>query len=142
MLTSLLLVSEFDFWCRTRALYCSQLSQLFIYLILLTRKDCPSKPHGTRKTIDFAPSPHDFAPASWYPRATTLYSRPMTWYPPPTTLHPRPTTISYPPSEHNVISISVQQVHFASHSVGERMSWDKIWRSKGIKVFLLRCRCH
>ena len=100
MSISLLLVSELDFWCRARALYCSQLSQLFIYLILLPRKDCPSTPHGTRKTT------HDFAPATWYPqpttlhpRPTTLYPRPTTWYIRPTTLHPRPTTISYSRSE-------------------------------------------
>ena len=100
MSISLLLVSELDFWCRARALYCSQLSQLFIYLILPPRKDCPWKPHGTRKTT------HDFAPATWYPqpttlhpRPTTLYPRPTTWYIRPTTLHPRPTTISYSRSE-------------------------------------------
>ena len=40
------------------ALNCSQLSQLFIYLILLTRRDCRSKRHGTRGTTDFAPM-HD-----------------------------------------------------------------------------------
>ena len=33
--------------------------------------------------------------------------------------------------EHNVISLFRQQVLFASHSVGEGMSWNKIWRSKG-----------
>ena len=49
----MLLVSELEFWCRTGALYCSQLWQLFIYLILLTRKGCPTKPHGTpRGTIN------------------------------------------------------------------------------------------
>ena len=29
------------------------------------------------------------------------------------------------------ISILGEQVHFASHSVGKGMSWDKILRSKG-----------
>ena len=33
--------------------------------------------------------------------------------------------------EHNVISLFGQQVLFASLSVGEGMSWNKIWRSKG-----------
>ena len=33
--------------------------------------------------------------------------------------------------EHNVISLFGHQVLFASLSVGEGMSWNKIWRSKG-----------
>ena len=33
--------------------------------------------------------------------------------------------------EHNVISMFGEHVHFASHSVGKGMSWDKILRSKG-----------
>ena len=44
--------------------YCSQLSQLFFYFTLLSRKDCLSKPHRTRGTTDFAPAPHDFAPTT------------------------------------------------------------------------------
>ena len=32
--------------------------------MLLTRKDCPSKPQGTRGTTDFAPTTHDFVPTT------------------------------------------------------------------------------
>ena len=41
------------------ALYYSRLSQLFIYLTLLTRKDSPLKPQGTKGITDFTPATHD-----------------------------------------------------------------------------------
>ena len=102
MSISLLLVSELDFWCRARALYCSQLSQLFIYLILLPRKDCPSNPTELGRqptTLHRRPGTHNPRLCTHDPRPTTLYPRPTTWYTRPTTLHPRPTTISYSRSE-------------------------------------------
>ena len=62
---SLLLISfssfqNWTFGVELGALHCCQLSQLVIFLILLTRKDCPSKPHGTRETTGFAPTPTTF----------------------------------------------------------------------------------
>ena len=52
-------------------LYCDQISQLFIHLILLSRKDCPQKPHGTRGTTDFAPTTHDPSLCTHDPRICT-----------------------------------------------------------------------